>query len=353
MTDAGIGRASSASIALLCLCASVVSHAAGLTEVESVTLDRIRSTKQVRVGFRSASYPFSFLPSQGNGPEADAPALATGPSVTVERGGEFRVEDWPNLPRGYSIDLCLEIVQELMTELELPRLEIVFVRGDPRTRFKAMSENLIDIECGSTSITISRNGKVDFSHVIFVTGTKLLVRRGLIDEILGVSAAPRVPELEIEDLAGRRIAVPQETTNFDALRAISVGTMVDITLVPVRDHDSGLELLLSHTVDAYAADDILLYGLKRKSESGDRPAETDTLQVTGRFLSYDLYGLVVPQNDSRFRWVVNRRLSQLFRSGRIGRIYEHWFGPIDAPPSPLFRSAITLQAVPLGQASPR
>ena len=103
-------------------------------------------------------------------------------------------------------------------------------------------------------------------------------------------------------------------------------------------------------VAAYAGDDILLYGLIEKIQkliAADRPSESNALQVTGRFLSYDLYGLVMGQNDSCFRWLVNGRLSRLFRTGDIGAIYDRWFGPMDAPPSRLFKSAVTLQAIPL------
>ena len=96
--------------------------------------------------------------------------------------------------------------------------------------------------------------------------------------------------------------------------------------------------------DAYASDDVLLYGLVSKSK------KPDDYQVTGRFLSFDPYGIMVPQNDSLYRRIGTVTLADLMRSGEAHEIYDKWFNPgptgINMPMSDTLRIAFEIQALP-------
>ncbi len=351
MGKSNLARVAAFTVPLLCLGTVMPSLAEQVCKEQSETLTKVRKDGEIRLGYRPASIPFSYLPHQLEAPQPEGASPPKIPAVTVERQTVLDTESTSDLPRGYSVDLCMQVINELMTILNLDRLEITFVAIDPSSRIGALHEKNIDLECGSTSITVARGSEVDFSHVIFVTGTKLLVRRRMAEEIQRAQEGSAGPtgELEIEDMRGRRIAVSGDTTNRDALEAMGAKSMIDVELEIVPDHEIGIDMLLAGEVDGYASDDILLYGVKKRLEDAKRVEAPDDLIVTGRFLSYDLYGLMMRQNESCFRWIVNKRLSDLFRSGEIGAIYERWFAAMNAPPSRLFRSAVTLQATPLGQ----
>jgi glutamate/aspartate transport system substrate-binding protein len=119
---------------------------------------------------------------------------------------------------------------------------------------------------------------------------------------------------------------------------------INIKIVNVKDHPQGWLALTSGRVDAYATDDVLLYGLISKSKNPDR------FQVTGRFLSYDPYGLMVPRNDSDFRRMGTVLLADLMRSGEMLKIYNKWFNPgptgINMPISDTLSVAFEIQALP-------
>ena len=78
-------------------------------------------------------------------------------------------------PTGYSIDLCRQVVGALQQSLGLPKLQIKWVSVTPESRISAVAGGSVDLECGSTTHTLSRQEQVDFSLMTFVDGGSLLV----------------------------------------------------------------------------------------------------------------------------------------------------------------------------------
>ncbi len=68
--------------------------------------------------------------------------------------------------------------------------------------------------------------------------------------------------------------------------------------------------------------------------------------MVGEFLSYDPYAIMVPEDDSKFRLVVNRTLADLFRSGKVREIYKKWFDPMGVPLSDRLATAFDIHALP-------
>src|SRR5277367_3881930 len=174
----------------------------------SGTLARVKTTGVVRIGYREASIPFSFL----------------------DRAGR---------PIGYSIDLCGAIVEEIGRTLDRDDLKVEFVKVTSDDRLEAVVENRIDLECGSTTNNLERRKRVDFSPLIFVAGTKVMVP---------VATQWR----DFHDLKGRRVAVTRGTTNADALKALDKKFGLGITLVEGADHEDSFRLLAEGMVDAFA-----------------------------------------------------------------------------------------------------
>ena len=263
-------------------------------------LKRIKERGVINMGHREASVPFAFIGS----------------------GGKVQ---------GYSIDLCDLFVEKIKKTLKMSDIKVKHVPVTSQTRLALIANGTIDMECGSTTNNLTRQKQVDYLPVTFITGTKLASKKGS-----GIT--------EVEDLDGKAIALAQGTTNEKAIKRVMKEKGIKIKIVPVKDHPQGWLALESGRVDAYATDDVLLYGLISKSKNPDQ------FQVTGRFLSYDPYGLMVPRNDSTYRRLGTVLLADLMRSGEMQKIYDKWFNPgptkINMPISATLKVAFEIQALP-------
>src|SRR5262245_12733555 len=259
------------------------------------TLAKIKASGTITIGFREQSLPFSFLGSDGK-------------------------------PAGYSVDLCQRIAAGIQQQLALPKLDIKWVPVTPETRIPAVVQGTIDIECGSTTNSLSRQEQVDFTHMTFVDGGGLLVLKG--SGIAGV-----------QDLGAKRVAVISGTTTDKALREAFQKSLVVAQIISVKDHREGLAALEGNSADAYASDRTILIGLAVTAQ------DPGQFVLADQYLSYEPYGLMVRRGDAPFRLAVNRVLSHLYRSGEIVAIYARWFGKLGAPSS-LLLAMYALHALP-------
>lgn len=238
----------------------------------------------------------------------------------------FAYLDKNQKPVGYSIDLCMKVVEEV--EKTVGRdLDVRYVPVNPKTRIALMANGTIDLECGSTTNNLTRQEQVEYLPVTFITGTKILTRKDS-----GIQS--------VDDLNGKAIALAQGTTNERAIKAAVEKKGIDVKILPVRDHAEGMLALETDRVDAYSTDHILLYGLIAKSRS------PQDFAVVGDFLSYDPYALMVPRNESDFELVGKRALAEVFRSGEIDTIYDKWFKPLGVEQTDLLKAAFMIQALP-------
>jgi glutamate/aspartate transport system substrate-binding protein len=268
------------------------------------TLKKIKDAGGVVLGYRESSFPFSYL-APGRSKIA---AVGEACEETAPRQ-EGRAE--PACVLGYSIDLCREIVDEAAHELGGAPIRVRYRHVTPEDRIPLLVAGEIDLECGSTTNSRARQKEVAFSPVIFVTGTKLLVRRA--DAIRSYL-----------DLAGRTVAVTAGTSNEIAMRKLNERQKLDWKIVVAPDHDRSFRLLLDERADAFATDDVLLSGFIARNKAGDR------LAVVGDFLSYDPYGLMFRKDDAAFAAVVESTFARLAGTREILRLYGKWF--LDRPP---------------------
>ena len=271
-------------IVLRLLLASLVAFlVAGAATAASPTLDRIKASGTITLGYRDGAAPFS----------------------AKQRNGQVR---------GYSVELCEKVAAAVGRTLGLANLKVVWKPVDSETRITDVVANKVDAECGTTTITLSRMEKVDFSVPTFVDGGSALVRTG--------SDAPK----SVSALAGKRVAViPSTTTETSLRKALQMSGAGSATLVLVKDGAEGVAALLAGNVDAYASDRMLLAKLRLDDSKGTGLAflEND--------FSYEPYALVLPRDDADFRLLVNRTLIALYKSGEIDPIFIRWLGPYGNP----------------------
>jgi glutamate/aspartate transport system substrate-binding protein len=241
----------------------------------SPTLARIKATQTVRLGYREASPPFSFM-------------------------------DQANRPIGYSLELCEAIVEELGIEVDDPALKIEYVLVTPETRIPAVLNNKIDLECGSTTANAERSKRVAFSPLIFVAGTKLMVPKA-------------APVSAITDLKGKTIVVTKGTTNEQAIQAADKKFSLGLKIVTADDHEQAYRMVADGKADAFATDDILLYGLIARHKA------QGTMKVVGDFLSYEPYGIMFRKDEPQFAGVVERTFRKLATNHDLVPLYRKWF----------------------------
>lgn len=259
------------------------------------TLKKIKDSSTITIGYREQSVPFSFRGNDGK-------------------------------PAGYSIDLCSRIVTSVQQRLGLAKLDVKWVAVTPETRIPSVVNGTIDLECGSTTNTLTRQEQVDFSHMIFVDGGSLL-------------AKTTAKIASFQDLSGKKIAVIPGTTTETMLRGILQKALVTAQVMPVKDHREGLTALESGAIDAYASDRVILIGLAVTAQDPTQFAIAD------QYLSYEPYGLMLRRGDAPFRLAVNRALSHLYRSNEVMQIYGRWFGKLGAP-SNLLLAMYALHSLP-------
>jgi glutamate/aspartate transport system substrate-binding protein len=241
----------------------------------SGTLKKIKDTGTITLGYRENSLPFSYLNKRAQ-------------------------------PIGYSLDLCREIVEEASAELDGMDIKVTLSPVTSADRLVRVKAGEIDLECGSTTSNLQRQKEVAFSPVFFVAGTKLMVPK-----------ASKVTSYR--DLAGKTVVTTAGTTNETALRTLSDKQKLGINIVTERDHAESFAVLEAGKADAFATDDVLLYGI-----IATEPRAHD-MKVVGEYLSYDPYGLAYRRNDPSFAAVVNNAFARMAGERRLTELYNKWF----------------------------
>jgi len=245
-------------------------------------LQRIRDTKTVRIAYRTDAPPFSY---------------------------EEREQ-----PAGYSVDLCKRVAASLEQQLKVQSLAVKWVPANVQTRFDLVRKGEVDMECGTTTATLSRMEQVDFSNPIWVDVTDVFVRKS-------------VGARGIGGLAGRSIAVVAPTPNQKALEQSLKKGLVNAKVVPTKTYEEAIALLEGGKVDALAAGRTMLAGLASKLK------DVSQYELLNEDIGYIPYAIVVPLGANGLRLAVNRALSQIYDSDAIAEIFRGAFGP-NSKPSP-------------------
>jgi glutamate/aspartate transport system substrate-binding protein len=209
-------------------------------------------------------------------------------------------------PVGYSLDLCAAVVGAIARTIDVPSVRTKFTRVTAQSRFPLVVSGEVDLDCGVTTDTPEREKQVAFSPTIFVTGTRLMVKRDS-----GIKS--------IANLKGKSVVVIDGTTNQDAVKFVNEKRNLGITLLSVPDRAQGYAMVKEGRADAFAADDVLLYGMIAQR------VEQRQFIVVGDYLSYDPYGLMFRREDPQLRDLVQATFRELAESGDLFEIYHKWF----------------------------
>jgi glutamate/aspartate transport system substrate-binding protein len=254
--------------------ASVISGAAQAQELTS-TMKKIKDTGTITLGVRDSSIPFSYL-------------------------------DDKQSYQGYSIDLCMKIVNAVQKQLGLTSLNVKMNPVTSATRIPLMANGTVDLECGSTTNNLERQKQVAFAPTTFVTANRLLAKKSSHINTL-------------DDMKGKNLVSTSGTSNLKQVTALNAERNLGMNIMAAKDHAEAFLMVETGRATAFAMDDILLASLAASSKS---PNE---YTITKEALSVEPYGIMLRRDDPQFKKVVDSAIENVFKSGEINKIYAKWF----------------------------
>lgn len=239
------------------------------------TLKKVRDAGTIVVGHRDSSIPFSYL-------------------------------DERQAPVGYSVDLCLRVVDAVKEALRMPGLKVQMQTVTSSNRIPLLQNGTVDLECGSTTNSVERQRQVAFGLTTFVTNVRVVVKRNS-------------PIRSLADLNGRPVATTSGTTSVQLLRAHEKARGIDFREVYGKDHAEAFLLLETDRAAAFVMDDILIAGLVASSRN------PQDYRFLDEVLRTEPYGIMIRRDDPAFKKVVDDTLERLMKSGEVARLYARWF----------------------------
>jgi polar amino acid transport system substrate-binding protein len=255
-------------------------------------LDSIASSKTLRIGYVDGQAPFA----------------------STAGGGE---------PAGYAVDLCRMVADKIRPSI--PDLQVRYVAETLTTAFAGLEQGRIDLLCGAITETLGRRAAADFSLPIFLTGASALVRtdapQAVRVALLGDRKLRTPRALLLNAFADRRVGVRANSTTEAQLEEIDRRLRLRATIVRVPDHVAGLRMLENREIDAYFGDRALLVGLLGQAQA------PGALEISERLYTFEHYAIGLPPGDAELRLLVDRTLSEVYRSDDIKQLFVKHFGP--------------------------
>lgn len=238
-------------------------------------LDVLRENRSITIAHREASIPFSYLDEQKR-------------------------------PVGYAMDICAKLVTALEKELKIPALKVNYLLVTPANRMAYIAEGKAAMECGSTTNTAERRKLVDYTIAHFISSGRFLVRADS-----GLE--------KIEDLKGKVVVSTKGSTNIKILERINGDQLLRLKIIEAQDHAEGFAMVVNQKAEAFAMDDVLLFGFRANS------ADPNAYKIIGKPMSIDPFAIILPKGDAAYKKVIDAELRRIILSGEIKTIYKKWF----------------------------
>jgi glutamate/aspartate transport system substrate-binding protein len=267
---------------------TIPAHASELTG----TLQKVKETNRIVLGFQEASVPFSYL-------DGNQKAI------------------------GYAVDICMKIVDAVKRELKLSSLDVETSPVTSSNRIPLMMNGTVDLVCSATTNNAERQRQVAFTNSHFLSATRFAARKS--DNIT-----------TIDHLKGKPVVAVAGSTNMVQLNQVNAGRNLGITPLAAKDQAEAFLMLETGRAAAYVLDDVQLAVAIARSK--DPSAYIISEEA---FSKAEPYGIMLRKDDAPFKAVADRVTADLYRSPEIEAIYKKWFeAPV--PPNGLnFKTPMT------------
>ncbi len=262
------------------------------------TLQKIKETGSINLGYRESSAPFSYL-------------------------------DDNQKPIGYAMDICMKVVDAVKTELKMPNLKVELTPVTSSNRIPLMANGTIDLECGSTTNNVAREQQVAFTNSHFLSASVFVAKK---------SAHLK----KIADLKGKTVVSTAGSTNIGQLTKANVDQNLGITIIPGKDHAEGMLMVETGRAAAFVMDDVIIASLVAVSKDPQDYAVGDET-----FSTPEPYGIMLRKDDPSFKALVDATTAKLFKTDGVA-LYNKWFTQpippkginLNTPLSPAMRKAL-------------
>ena len=265
--------------------AALCTPASANTDTDTDTLEKIRASGEIVLGYRPDAVPFSY---------------------TVAGAAE---------PVGYAIDICKNLVLAIQRDAQLPTLRIKYLPVDNKERFPAVADGRVDLECGDTTNTRERREKLNmaFSVPYYIAGTRMLVRTD--------SNITR-----IEDMGSKTIVTAKGTTSAQIVKEKEVALMIKIKLLECDETPQCFDMVAQRKADAWLMDDIMLYSSRAAS------SDPQAFAVVGKFMSIEPLTVMMRKSDTGLKKLVDAEMKKMVYNQQVAGLYKKWF---ESPIAPL------------------
>ena len=270
------------------------------------TLQRIKQSGTVNLGYLENSRPFAFADNAGH--------------VT-----------------GYTVGLCEKIAAQIRSDLGLSALKVnwVAIKFDDRTR--AVQQHQIDLLCGDVDTLAGRQGKA-FSIPVYEGGIGAVLRTdapaGLKEMLSGHGPSHPLWRASPAQLLSREtFSVLKGGSSERWLAGQLTQLEIPATVVPVSSVQAGVQRVVNRQSSVFFAErTLLLAAMSGNPASGD-------LIVLDRHFTYLPVAIAMAREDDTLRLLVDRTLSRLYVSTEFYALYAKYFGEPDADTRNFFRSS--------------
>ncbi|MCH8623057.1 amino acid ABC transporter substrate-binding protein [Undibacterium sp. TS12] len=239
------------------------------------TLTHIKETQTVTIAHREASFPFSYL------------------------GDDKK-------PIGYSMDICMKLVEAIKKELKLKELNVNYLMVTGSSRIPAIADGKADLECGSTTNNVERRKQVAFTIPHFFATARMIVRADS-----GIK--------NWTDLKGKKVVTTKGTTTVKLLNDRDKVRGLDLKLLEGADHNESFSMVENGQADAFTVDDVLLYGQRGNAKDPSK------FVVVGDPLSTEPYAMMMRKDDPAFKALIDREMARMMNDGEMTKLYDKWF----------------------------
>ena len=245
------------------------------------TLGTVAANNKITFAYRDSSVPFSYLAG------ADKPV-------------------------GFGVDISNAVLAAVKKELGKNDIQVGWQSVTSANRIPLLVNGTIDLECGSTTNNSARGKEVSFATNYFYTGTRLMVKKSA-----GIQ--------NWAELKGKKVAITTGTTNMQVVRRYNDEKSLNLEIIGTKDHADAAMLVESGRADAFAMDDILLFGLKANAK------DPGALDVVGESLQVEPYACMVRKDDPKFKALVDGVINGMMKTGEFTKLCDKWFMQPIAP----------------------
>jgi glutamate/aspartate transport system substrate-binding protein len=227
-------------------------------------------------------------------------------TLGYQQAPPFSDEDEAKRPIGYSVDICMKVAEAVKRELKRPDIAVKFVKVSPVTRYSALLNGEIDLECANTANTVENRKRFAFTVPTFVSITRMMVREGS-----KIKTFNDLEKTTVVTIWGSNIEKVFDETNAKfTLRASNLIT---------NDFEGAFSVMETDKADAFIMEDVLLYTMLAASKNKTKYV------VTKDALNIQPLSLMLRKDDPAFKKVVDTEVTRVIVQGEIYSIYQKWF----------------------------